>query len=497
MKNKFYITTSIAYTNAEPHINYALELIQADVLNRYHKLQGQETWFLTGTDEHGTKIVRTAEAQGKAPKEFVDAIAERFQLLPKALGVENDDFIRTTDQVRHWPTAQKLWNIMQEKGDLYKKEYEGLYCVGHEAFIKKSELVNGMCAIHKTKPDVVKEENWFFKLSNYAQEIKKRIKVDELKILPVSKKNEIINLLDDAEDISFSRPSKDLSWGIPVPNDPSQTMYVWVDALSNYISALGYDSDSENFKKFWPADVHLIGKDILRFHAMIWPAILLSTGIDLPKAVYVHGFITIDGEKMSKSIGNVIDPFFLAEKYSSDVLRYFLIREISSDEDGDFSEEKLIARYNGDLANGLGNLVARVATLIDNNFSDGFEYDQKLIASETNQTTHDLLTKYQSSIENFKLHEALIAIWELIAYADKYVNHNKPWVLVKENPEEFKSVMTNLVEMIYQITKVLSPFIPETADKISSVFDLKKEEGLDGRKINIKKGPVLFPRLQD
>jgi methionyl-tRNA synthetase len=495
MKNKFYITTSIAYANADPHVGFALELIQADVLARYHKLLGEETWFLTGTDEHGTKIARTAEANHKEPKEFVDGIVSKFEALPTVLNVANDDFIRTTDQTRHWPAVQKLWGILADKDDLYKKNYEGYYCVGHEAFIKKNELIDGVCPIHKTTPETVVEENWFFKLSKYTQEIKKKIETDELKILPVSKKNEILNLLDDAEDVSFSRPSKDLKWGIPVPNDSTQTMYVWADALSNYISALGWEHNGDDFQKFWPADIHLIGKDILRFHAMIWPAMLLSAGIELPKAIYVHGFITVNGEKMSKSLGTGIDPFALVEKYGADVVRYFLLREIPSDEDGDFSEEKLIARYNGDLANGLGNLVARVSTLIDNNLAEGLEYDTKLVSVEINKFVQDFLVKYQASIENFKIHEALIAIWELISYADKYVNDTKPWALAKENIEEFKSVMINLVEMIYRVTKALAPFMPETAEKISEVFDFKKEEAPpEAGQLKVRKGAVLFPR---
>jgi len=356
--------------------------------------------------------------------------------------------------------------------------------------------VNGVCPIHKTAPETVVEENWFFKLSKYTQRIKDEIESDRLKIVPLSKKNEILRLLDDAEDVSFSRPSKDLKWGIPVPNDPEQTMYVWADALTNYISALGWEHDGEDFQRFWPADVHLIGKDILRFHAMIWPAMLMSANIELPKAIYVHGFITVGGEKMSKSLGTGIDPFELVKKYGADVIRYFLLREIPSDEDGDFSEEKLIARYNGDLANGLGNLVSRVATLIENNLSDGLDFNSSVISSENNKIVEDFIVKYKKSIESFKLHEALIVAWELISQADKYVNDTKPWALVKEDQESFKNVMTNLVYMISQITKNLAPFMPETSEKISTVFDFEKDNIIDGTKLKIKKGAVLFPRLQ-
>ncbi|MBX4211747.1 MAG: class I tRNA ligase family protein [Candidatus Yanofskybacteria bacterium] len=315
----FYITTSIAYTNAEPHIGYALELTQADVLARYHQLLGDDTYFLTGTDEHGIKIERSATKLSQDPQDFVNNIAERFQALTKALNISNNDFIRTTDKERHWPGVEKIWRSLQDKGALYEKEYEGLYCVGHEAFVKKSELIDGLCPIHKTEPEKIREKNWFFKLSDYKREIKGRIERDELKIVPESRKHEILNLFDDAEDVSFSRPADKLQWGIPVPGDSSQTIYVWADALTNYISALGYGQD-EKLLHYWPADIHLIGKDILRFHAMVWPAMLLAIELPLPRSINVHGFITSEGQKISKSLGNVIDPFMLIEKYGAEVL---------------------------------------------------------------------------------------------------------------------------------------------------------------------------------
>ncbi len=499
-KNKFYITTAIVYTNGSPHIGYAFELILTDVLARYHRLKNDDTWFLTGTDEHGSSVAKAAAKEGTDPQAFVDRIAGEVKELGKILNISNDGFVRTSDQKNHWPTAIKLWNILAEKGDIYKKKYEGLYCVGHEAFIKKSELVDGLCPHHQTAPEVVEEENWFFKISNYKDEIAKLIEKDQLQILPQSRKKEILNLIKDAEDVSFSRPSSTLTWGIPVPNDSTQTMYVWVDALSNYISALGYASDDEKFKKFWPADVHLIGKDILRFHALIWPAILLSAGIELPKSIYVHGFINVDGQKMSKTIGNVVDPFKMVEKYGADVVRYFLLREIPSDDDGDFSEKRLVERYNGDLANGLGNLISRVATLIENNLPDGLRYDSKHIEPDTKETIERIRQPFTAGIENFRLHESLAAIWELVAYADKYVNDTKPWALAKEDKDKFETVMVNLVEMILRITFALSSFLPETADKIMAIFDFKKEgAGLEGRLLKVHRGEGaggLFPRLE-
>jgi methionyl-tRNA synthetase len=497
MKNKFYITNSIVYANGYPHIGYAFELIEADVLARYHRLQGKDVRFLTGTDEHGSSVAKAAAKKGIEPKELVDDVAARVQELGKVLNVSNNDFIRTTDRTRHWPAVEKMWRTLVANDDLYKKNYEGLYCVGHEAFIKKSDLVDGVCPLHKTEPEVIKEENWFFRLTKYKAQIKEKIESGELEILPHTKKKELLNLLEDAEDVSFSRPSSTLTWGIPVPDDPTQTIYVWADALTNYISALGYADNSEDFKKYWPADVHLVGKDILRFHAMIWPAMLLSANLPLPKAIYVHGFINVDGEKMSKTVGNVIDPFHVVEKYGADVVRYFLLREIPSDQDGDFSEKNLVERYNGDLANGLGNLVARVSTLIENNMPDGLTFDSKQFDPEVLKAIEDTRIPFTTGLDNFKLHESLAAIWQLITYADRYVNDTKPWALAKEDKEKFETVMVNLVKMILHITFALASFMPETADKIFEVFDFKKEEaGLEGRLLNVRKGGVLFPRVE-
>lgn len=494
--SKFYITTSIAYTNAPPHIGFALELAQADVLARYHRLIGNEVMFLTGTDEHGIKIARAAEKNEKTPEEFTTEISAQFRHLTKLLNISNDDFIRTTDKTRHWPAVIKLWNELVEVGDLYKKKYKGLYCIGHESFIKKSELVDDVCPLHKTKPEEIEEENWFFKLTKYKKEVKNKIEKGELKIFPESRIKEIINLIDDAEDISFSRPTSSLKWGIPVPNDPEQVMYVWADALTNYISALGFADNSDTYKKFWPADIHLIGKDILRFHAIYWPAMLLSASLPLPKTIAVHGFVTVDGEKMSKSIGNVVDPFKIIEKYGSEVVRYYLLREISSDEDGDFSEEKLKERYNGDLANGLGNLVQRVATLVENNLDGKLIYDDKLIESEVSQKIKVLSEKYKNQIEIFRLHEAIGSIWELIGFANQYIDDKKPWSAIKHDEKEFLMIMTNLMLMLHNIAFLLSPFMPETTEKIAKILGTTLKLEIDnGYEFAVKKGEVIFPRL--
>ncbi len=494
MKNRYYITTAILYTNGKPHIGFALELIQADVLARYHRLKGEDVHFLTGTDEHGSSVTRAAEKLGKEPQELADEVSLQAEDLTQRLNVANDDFIRTSDKVRHWPSVIKLWSRLLENGDLYKKEYEGLYCVGHEAFIKKSDLIDGICPLHKTQPEVVKEENWFFRLTKYKNEVRKKIESGALKILPNSKINELLNLLDDAEDVSFSRPMSSLKWGIPVPNDPTQTMYVWADALTNYISALGWDHDGEDFKRYWPADVHLVGKDILRFHAMVWPAMLLSLGLELPKSVYVHGFINVDGQKMSKTIGNVIDPFEVVEKFGPEVTRYYLLREISSTEDGDFSEKKLIDRYNGDLANGLGNLTSRVVTLIGKSLDGELVYKEEYLDTSVALKISEVWADYDKAVENFKLHEALASVWSLIGFADKYMNDRQPWK--STDPKELLTTMTNLVMILHNITRLLLPFMPSTAEKIMHVLGL--EPGVDpveNFKFVVEKSGPLFPRL--
>lgn len=525
MSKKFYITTSIMYANGNPHIGFAFELILADVLARYHRLEGNDTFFLTGTDEHGATVVRAADKNNKSPKEYVNQVTAKVQELAKVLNISNDDFIRTSDQVRHWPAAQKIWKLLGD--DLYKKNYEGLYCVGHEAFMKKSDLVDGVCPLHKTEPEKIEEENWFFKLTKYKKEVKKRIESGEMKIVPETRKQEILNLIDDAEDVSFSRPAKDLKWGIPVPTefldpadgrgqettprgDETQTMYVWADALTNYISALGYADENPKFEKFWPADVHLVGKDILRFHAMIWPAMLLSAGLPLPKAIYVHGFINVDGQKMSKTIGNVVDPFEAVKKYGAEVVRYFLLREIPSGDDGDFSYKKLEERYNGDLANGLGNLVQRVVTLIENNLDNELIYKEENCKFPRDWVGHGIVTEltegngykkgqnyFETKINNFELHKAIESMWDEIGFANSYIDEKKPWVEVKESPEKFLETMVVLVAMIHHVSWLLQPFMPETADKIAKIFgdDLLNKEIPENYKFIVKKGEVLFPRL--
>jgi methionyl-tRNA synthetase len=472
MPKKFYITTSIPYTNAPPHIGFALEIIQADVLARYYRELGQDVFFLTGTDEHGIKTLRVARELGKDPKEYADEISGKFKDLAKVLNISNNDFIRTTDEIRHKPAVEKLWKKLNESGDIYKKKYKGFYCAGCEAFKTEKEIVDGKCVIHLAPVELIEEENYFFRLSKYTKEIQKIIESSKIEIVPESKKNETLAMLKQGmDDVSYSR-SKDKYWGIEVPGDPSQVMYVWCDALPNYISAIGYADDPKEFKKYWPAEVHCLGKDIMKFHTIFWPAMLLSAGLALPKKIFVHGFINSGGQKMSKSLGNVVDPFSLVAKYGADAVRYYLLREILPTEDGDFTIEKFEQRYNSDLASGIGNLVARVlgiASKIQLNKSKS----TKKITTKIKETQKN----YTDALENFKFNEALIAIWDLISFCDKYINEEKLW--------ETKSpkVINDLFFAIEEIGILLLPFLPETATKIGKAVEEKKSE-------------TLFPRIQ-
>lgn len=490
---RFYITTSIMYTNGAPHIGFALELVQADAIARYRRMMGDEVRFLTGTDEHGTKIMRTARQAGIEPRAFVDTVAGQVKELAAKMNISNTDFIRTTDRDRHWPAVQELWRKMAAKGDIYKKSYEGYYCVGHEAFIKQSELTDGLCPVHKTKPELIREENWFFRVSKYIGPIRELIETGRMRIVPDTRKAEILNLLDDAEDVSFSRPSEQLSWGIPVPDDPSQTIYVWADALTNYISALGYGTDDAAMS-FWPADVHLIGKDIIRFHTIFWPAMLMSAGLEMPKSVTVHGFITVEGEKMSKSVGNVIDPIGLLNRYPVDVIRYFMLRELRSTDDSDFSYKNLENRYNTDLANGLGNLVQRVATLVDTKISEKIVYRSNLEPTEPSlmQILDD--TDYQKSFEQFRLHDATANVWEKIGLANAYLNDRQPWK--QKGDAQYKTLIVT-VAMIAHTAWLLEPFMPDTSRKVISVFGVPLQSRLsDGQNISVAIPEPLFPRTQ-
>lgn len=459
---KTYLTTSIAYTNASPHIGYALELVQADVSARFKRSLGEDVWFLTGTDEHGLKINQKAKDLNMDTIEFCNKISAKFLDLIKELNISNNDFIRTTDQEKHWPGVIKLWGELVANGDIYEKEYEGQYCVGCEAFIAEKDIVNGLCAIHKKVPEKVKEKNYFFRLSKYSNQLLEYLEKDTIKVIPQSRKNEMISFIKSGlTDVSFSRPKDKVEWGIPVPGDDSQLIYVWADALTNYISAIGYGRN--DISSYWPADVHFIGKDISKFHLLIWPAILMSLGLDLPKNIFVHGFITVNGQKMSKSLGNVIDPFELIQKYGVDALRYYFLREITPTEDGDFSYLKFQERYNSDLVSGLGNLVARVNAMAKNINTNGFIADNDIVNIATK-----VKNQRDKAMESFKFNIALSSIWELISFSDKYIEENKPWEKDAKNKEQ---VIFNLLFLINNIGELIAPFMPETSAKILNKYD--------------------------
>jgi len=489
MKKKFYITTSIVYTNASPHIGFTLELTQSDAIARYRRQKGESVFFLTGADEHGQKIYETAKKSGKSPKRFVNQISAEIRELTKLISISNDDFIRTTDQKRHWPSVFKLWKKMAQKGDIYKKKYQGLYCVGCERFYLKKELVNNSCPIHLTKPELIEEENYFFRLSKYSKIIEKKIKSNELKIVPEIRRNEMLSLLKSGlEDISFSRPKEKLPWGIPVPGDNSQIIYVWGDALTNYISGVGYGNKKESalFKKYWPANAHVIGKDILRFHAGIWPGMLMSAGVKLPKMILVHGFITYGGHKMSKSLGNVVSPFELIKKYGSEATRYYLLREIPTLDDGDYTKEKMISRYNADLAKGLGNFSARILTLGSKvKISLIYYKNKKNIDSNVKKQIEKTKKIYDRKFSEFKINEAVGSVWDLISFGDRYINNKKPW----ENTESKIKIILNLLFLLEAVGDLILPFLPKTSQKIL------KNINKSGKNLKITRGENLFPRL--
>src|SRR3989344_73088 len=462
--SKFYITTPIFYPNANLHLGHAYTTTICDILARYHRLAGDKTYLLTGSDENTEKVVRSAKSVGKETKEYLDEITANFKGLFSKLEISYDQFIRTTDEVNHYPGAIELWNRIVKNGDLEKRSYKGLYCVGHEAFITEKDLVDGKCPDHNEVPEVLQEENWFFKLSKYTGAIKEKITSNEFKIVPESRRNEILALLDRGlEDVSFSRPVSKVSVGIPVPNDPSQRQYVWCDALSNYITALGFGrKDSSLYEEFWPADVQVIGKDILRFHAAIWPGMLLALGISPPKMLYVHGFVTSGGKKMSKTLGNVVDPLEIVEKYGVDPFRYFFLRHIPSYSDGDFTWELFEAAYNNELADQLGNAVSRTAAMIS-------KYQNGVIGN-TPPPQHDV-APFQKAIAVCRFDNALNEIWGQVKGLNQYIDEEKPWEIAKTGDEEhLREVLATLASNLLEIAALLGSFMPETATKIQSVF---------------------------
>lgn len=506
-KKTFYISTPIYYPSANLHIGHALTTVMADTMSRYKRLKGYDVWFLTGSDEHGQKIERTAKSQGVEPKEYVDNIVAGFKNLWARLNITNNDFIRTTDQ-RHKEVVQEIFKTIYKKGDIYKAEYEGWYCTPCETFFTERQLAEGKCPDCGRPVELIKEESYFFKMSKYQEKLLNYIEENPQFIQPVTRRNEMINFIKQGlEDLCVSRTTFD--WGIPVPINEKHVIYVWFDALTNYISALGYGtSDDKLYQKFWPADVHLVGKDIVRFHTVIWPTILMAAGLPLPKKVYGHGWLLLESGKMSKSKGNVVDPNILIDKYGADAIRYFLLREIPAGADGYYSEEALIQRYNTDLANDFGNLVSRTVAMIAKYF-DGVipqgdakgEYDDDLLALAAK-----VPTEVEGYIENMDFANALATIGKLINRANKYIDETMPWILAKDESQKARlgTVLYNLLESIRIATILLMPAMPSIAGKVGEQigydfnnvkWDEAKTWGLITPGNKVVKKDALFPRV--
>lgn len=508
-KKTYYITTPIYYPSDKLHIGHSYTTVAADAVSRYKRLKGYDVMFLTGTDEHGQKIQRKAEERGITPKQYVDEIVGGIKELWKLMKITNDKFIRTTD-AEHEAAVQKIFKKLYDQGDIYKSEYEGWYCTPCESFWTKTQLVDGKCPDCGREVELTKEESYFFRLSKYQDRLIKLIEENPDFIQPVSRQNEMLNnfLRPGLSDLAVSRTTFD--WGIPVPFDSKHVVYVWIDALSNYITAMGYGSNNDaDFQKYWPADVHLVGKEIVRFHSIIWPAMLMALDLPLPKQIYGHGWLLLEGGKMSKSKGNVVDPQILIEKYGLDAIRYFLLREVPFGSDGVFSNETLINRINSDLANDLGNLVSRTVAMIDKYFGGSIpaekesgDFDQDLI----NQVL-DMTPKVEELLDKLQFSTALTEIWKTISRTNKYIDETMPWVLAKDeaNAPRLAQVMYNLAESLRIVSILIQPFMPETPEKIWAQlgitdktlveWDKSKTWGVYPVDSKVQKGEIIFPRI--
>lgn len=473
--SNYYVCTAIPYVNGEPHLGHAMEFVMGDVLARRARQRGDKVIFSTGTDEHGGKIAEKAAELKLEPKQLAEQMAGRFKQLAEKLDISNDRFIRTTDR-GHQQRAQLTWEALQK--DIYKGQYSGWYCTGDEEFFPEKivKANNGVCPDHNRPYEKIEEENYFFKLSKYTIQVRKMIESGELRVVPETRRNEILSVLKDGlEDISISRPKDKISWGIPVPGDTSQVMYVWFEALMNYITVLGYP-ENKDFKDFWPANVQVIGKGILRFHAAIWPAMLLGLGLALPRQLYVHGYVTIDNKKMSKSLGNSVSPDEIIDKHGADAFRYYFLRHIPSYNDGDFSWQHFEAAYNNELADELGNAVQRTAAMVQR-YQDG-------VVGDIPPAKHDI-AQYEQAIEDCRFDRALDEVWQQVRGLNQYIDEEKPWAVAGKDPDHLREILAYQVSSLLEIASLLEPFLPDTAGKVKGVF----REGL----VSPLKG-TLFPK---
>jgi methionyl-tRNA synthetase len=506
MSRAFYVTTPIYYVNDVPHIGHAYTTLAADVLARYKRLKGYEVFFLTGTDEHGQKVEKAANAAGETPQELADRVMKRFQALWEKLDISYTDFIRTT-QERHKKGVSRIFEDVMAKGDIYLGEYEDWYCTPCETFWTETQLIDYKCPDCNRPTEKLKEESYFFRMSKYQEQLLAHIEANPDFIQPKSRRNEIISFVKEGlRDLSVSRTT--FSWGIPVPGNDKHVIYVWFDALANYITALGYPEQSGNFEKFWPVDAHLIGKDILRFHTVYWPTFLMAAGLPLPKKVFAHGWWTIEGQKMSKSLQNVVEPNMLVEKYGVDAVRYFLLREVPFGLDGDFSHAALVHRINSDLANDLGNLLNRSTAMINKYFGGAVQApaDFTQIDAAYRKKTEEMVKLVDSHLDELAFSKALQAIWEVVSAGNKYIDETAPWTLAKDpaQKDRLATVMYCLLESQRIVYQLVSAFMPQTAVKALSylgITDAPNEKGLQwgglapGTKIT--KAEALFPRIEE